>query len=443
LSFAAERAFLFTLRKKQTCSKFLPEFYIINVRKTALKKILSILFTWVYFSLSAQNIYYESLALGSYNVGFTDTILYQKEKPYKQYGYEGDAPIFVQIWHPIHKVPANTFLKVSDFLSNSKNTLETNLSKELKENFEKSFIRKNLSQDYLHFDKIDYSPERVESLLERINQTTTISSQAELDSALKFPVIVYHHGSTGISYDNYILAEYLASKGYIVVSANFNWPFEKQPHGFSPNTVYEIEAIKQVTKFASGLTQNKKIGFIGHSWGAQAGLFYLHEPGWADAFISLETTLELWNNATIHKKWPRLSQVIKENSSNYRMPMLFLANRGDHDPVDFQFFKTIRNTPVTFCSSVSEFGHEFYANLYSMRYLYRSDFKQPDVGGLKKQLDVYIATVGLIGVFMDHHLKGKLLNYNPFQKYFFVTSSNHEDDHSTKPSPQKEHPSSP
>ena len=52
------------------------------------------------------------------------------------------------------------------------------------------------------------------------------------------------------------------------------------------------EGLPQVPCTAESLTRSNKLFYIGHSWGAQAGWYTLHEKNLADAFVSLETTIE-------------------------------------------------------------------------------------------------------------------------------------------------------
>jgi pimeloyl-ACP methyl ester carboxylesterase len=61
----------------------------------------------------------------------------------------------------------------------------------------------------------------------------------------------------------------------------------------------------------TNLANGNKVFYIGHSWGAQEGWCTLHEPGLADAFISLETTME-WktDTAEVRDKWPHVLDAI-------------------------------------------------------------------------------------------------------------------------------------
>src|SRR5690606_34502193 len=148
-------------------------------------------------------------------------------------------------------------------------------------------------------EPIDYGNLSHAEILKKIKDTPTQTVRSKLTKKT-FPVIVYHHGSQGLSDENSIMAEYFASHGYIFISCNFHLPYPDMPFGLLP---YDLEtkskhnqsSAKTILKFARNLAQDKGVYFIGHSWGAQEGWCFLNEENYADAFISMETTIEFGN----------------------------------------------------------------------------------------------------------------------------------------------------
>jgi len=61
------------------------------------------LLTMVYSDLWSQSSNDTQENAHRYAIGYTDTILYDNMYPYAEYGYEGPAPLFLQVWHPIAK----------------------------------------------------------------------------------------------------------------------------------------------------------------------------------------------------------------------------------------------------------------------------------------------------------------------------------------------------
>lgn len=386
-----------------------------------MKNLITIITLLVSFvAAKSQNEYYNQLEFGRFQAGYMDTVLYNPNTNYNQFKYRGPAPIFIKVWHPIKANSSSDYLNISDFKSQNLPINLQRVSNALNRKYEEQFVSFNLSEDYLHFETIDYSPKTANDLLKAILKTSTKSVRSPLDSTSNFPIVIYHHGSRGIGYDNYVMAEFLASHGYIVVSANYNWPYPNFPYGFSPTSAYELASPKIVIEFAKSLTSNKKTGFVGHSWGAQTGLSFLHETNWADAFVSMETTLELWDSSKVSRRWPFLYSIINKKASKYQIPMLFFANQGDSAEVDYKIFRKFKNSPLIFCSSFKEFGHESYSSLYTARFLHSNSFPQLDSAGLKEQIRIYSKTLSMTKVFLDDNLKGIESDYSPFESQFFI-----------------------
>ena len=122
----------------------------------------------------------------------------------------------------------------------------------------------------------------------------------ELDT--NFPVIVYHHGNQGPSDENYLMAEYFASRGYIFVSANFELPFANHSFGYREGNIKKpnTSTPKKLIEFAKSISSSEQLFYVGHSYGAQVGFCILHEEGLADAFVSMETTMEFGAPVLLH-----------------------------------------------------------------------------------------------------------------------------------------------
>jgi hypothetical protein len=139
---------------------------------------------------------------------------------------------------------------------------------------------------------------------------------------------VYHHGGQGLSDENFILAEYFASRGYIVVASNFHLPFKNKIYGYEGIVFDDTELPKSVIQFTKTLTISEQLYFIGHSSGAQVGFKFLYEDDWANAFVSLGTTLDGYSVDDLKSEdgWSKLSKIIDEHKLDYAIQILMIAN---------------------------------------------------------------------------------------------------------------------
>ena len=47
-----------------------------------------------------QESFYSHINLGKFQSNYSDTVIYDIEIQYNQFGYSGNAPLFVQVWFP-------------------------------------------------------------------------------------------------------------------------------------------------------------------------------------------------------------------------------------------------------------------------------------------------------------------------------------------------------
>ena len=356
---------------------------------------------------------------GAYSVGFCDTLLYNPDQPYSQYGYTGDAPLFVQIWHPIAPEQSGERLPYKAFRAREVTEQLQVVYDTLCLQMDKSFIDYNIAQDFVAYEPIDYTPHTAQDVLHAIGNYATQSIRAPLDKKSDFPIIVYHHGAQGLSDENFAMAAYFASRGYIFVSANYHLPFEKLPYASTTGSIDWESFPKRVTQFARQLTSNPALYFIGHSWGAQNGFRYLHEKGWATAFVSLETTIEFKSDTNkIKELWPPIYERIAIQKTTYPLPILMIANTGEDKP--FEFFKSIGTNQLYFATAKVEFGHESYTSAYHMRYLFNQQFPQPDSTEMLTQLILYVKHLELIAAFLTAVEQNENVEIDKFRETFYL-----------------------
>lgn len=364
-----------------------------------MKKLIIALFLCSSLTLYAQTNINDYVNLGAYSISYTDTLLYVDHTEYNEYTYQGREPLFVQIWQPSSSSSKKPFLKYADLL---KRKVPSNLEfvyQNLSTQAKNSIINNCITYDLMTGDPIAYSEASVVEVFSKVLEMETQSFAAPFVSQGKYPVIMYHHGTQGSSWENVWMAEYFASRGYIFISANFHLPYSKQVYGLVESTQNNLAKVKKLNSFAKEISVNKPVYYIGHSWGAQVAWCYLYENNWVDAFVSMETTIETKKDELeIKDKWPFVYQTIKTEKRMYNLPILMFgyAPQGGK----FPFFENINSTPTLFVSSKQEFAHESYTSVFLMRYFLRNEIKVPDSTILENQLQIYAKHLNLIEVYL-------------------------------------------
>lgn len=361
--------------------------------------------------LQAQSVFYKALPFGNHKVGFTDSIIFNPQLKYEQYGYEGDAPLFVKIWFPTDSVDSERFLSLNDYRtaevpSTLQRTYEA-LNIKSQEVFVQDLLMHNIQTD----EKLDYGIVNCKQIFAELMQLQGRSILLDYKLKTNYPVIVYHHGSQAWSTENSIMAEYFASHGFIFVSANFHLPYEKTTYGLIPFDQFDNRDLnqsnaKQLILFSKSLTQNQNLFFIGHSWGAQQAWCFLHEPKWAKAFVSLETTVEYKSNpAQIEEMWPQLYNSISIQKHKLHLPILSFA--AEDEGLNFNFFESATAEHRIFAAYKTAFAHNSYTSDFLMRIALNDRFPQSDSTILKEQLIGYAKHIRMIHRFFESVLQEK------------------------------------
>ena len=373
------------------------------------------------FASKAQNTLYDFIKLGDFQVGFKDTILIDKKYQYEAFDYVGMKPHFIQIWYPLtEKLKNPNYLKFKDYFEGTKIDKLINIQTKLKNHYQEAVIRDCIEENLTSAEANDFENLTYEDILKMIGETKTRSIIQNDFKPSQSPVIVYHHGAQSYSFENYAMAEYFASRGFIFIAANFHLPFENTIFGLKPfNKIIkdeEEQSLNTILEFAKSLTNSKSVFFIGHSWGAQMGLRTLDKDTIIKAFISLETTIEFkTDQEKIKEMWPEVFQKVITEKAKYPFPILFCAATGQAKP--FPFFENINTPSVTFAPTKEEFEHNAYTSSFYLRLFLENNVKQTDKEILQDRLFLYVKHLSLIDDFIDGILKNK---YKPKNEIRFV-----------------------
>jgi pimeloyl-ACP methyl ester carboxylesterase len=331
-------------------------------------------------------------------IGFADTLLFCDSVHYAEFGYDGPAPLFIQLWYPLGDDPGSAPLRYADLRVRSLDAPLSRVYRELLLRMDSAFIEYDLRYPIEGDGPIDYAPFTAEQVMDSLFALPTRAQRVPMPVSMDAPVVIYHHGSQGLSDENVAMAEYFAANGFAFVSCNFHWPMERAPYGTPLVWAPDVHTERTIARFARQLGQGNKVFYIGHSWGAQEGWCTLFEPGLVDGFASLETTME-WktDTAEVRDKWPYVLDAI--TTQRYPMPILMVADTDGEPP--FPMFRHVR-ADLRYLDPKGSFGHESYTSAYMLRLLGEGWLDLPDAPILREQQVVYRALLSeLLAYFQE------------------------------------------
>lgn len=322
----------------------------------------------------------KDLKFGSYGIACSKMILFDKQYTYKAYGYEGAKPVFVKVWYPIKTKKQNS-MYLSDVLEYPAHKDLEVVIQEASKRDKEIFIRDFISEHYESGEENTYGNISFDSVYSLLMHHKTLGNAGLIPVNSKYPVIVYHHGSQSNAAENFLMAEYFASHGFIFVSANFHLPYPDVAYGLKPfNQLVKGEEeanVKMVYNFAKSLSSSTKIFYIGHSLGAQMGLRTFANDSSLARMISLETTLEFQSDTNkIKDYWAEVYQKVKIENAHYPFPILFCASSKEKKP--FPFFESLNAKSKQYVYSPESFDHDAYLAYYYLRMFLPKSIVQND-----------------------------------------------------------------
>lgn len=358
-----------------------------------------------------------------YQVGYAEALIVDSTKKYSAYGYDGGCPLMVKIWHPSTNNTQNK-ITVADLLhfSDAKNL--SAVEQAYYQNVYESIWNYGSSESLNDYSALNFNDSIKEMILSEIRNLRTNAHFEKLTKKGKFPVIVYHHGNQGFAEENYLMAEYFASKGFVFISANFHLPYPNTSFGLRPWSVeekytYNSSEAKALLNFAKTISGKREVIFIGHSWGAQNGWTFLHNEPNVDAFISMETTIEFKSDENkIKEMWPMVYAAIREQKNVMKIPVLAMATTLDNKP--FPFFAS-SGSRISYSSPKFDISHEAYTSVPFLRFLAMPNYPFPDKQGFQLQWKAYQELPKFIHAYLNYVLHHKKHKNIPNPEHFFFT----------------------
>jgi hypothetical protein len=129
---------------------------------------------------------------------------------------------------------------------------------------------------------------------ERLMATRTFAVKDARPAEGRFPVVLNHAGLNGVSDDNSVLFELLASHGYVVLSSAYQ-NYYAEGVGIGSDLHTSFRDLEFLSRYARGLpfADADRLGAMGHSWGAIAALHWAALPDSPlQAFVTLDSGFE-------------------------------------------------------------------------------------------------------------------------------------------------------
>ena len=248
-----------------------------------------------------QSEFWGELKAGKYAVGFRAQYLQDVARAYdSDYAPLGLAavkkprPIFVAVWYPAanrNDAVMERSMVYRDYLtavSSAGAGGAAEFAARLRRHTRDSAVEYMLGKE---FDKLT-EDDRV--AWEEIQATPVFAIKDAVPAAGKFPVVIYHPGLGGTYEDNLVACEYLASRGYVVLSSAYQ-PADSSVLGIDGDMATSFADLNFLLRHAAGLpfADISKVAAMGHSYGAQAMLAWRAQPNSAlDAVVFLDSTVE-------------------------------------------------------------------------------------------------------------------------------------------------------
>ena len=234
---------------------------------------------------TAESPVWGDLRPGSYGVGFKSVFRYDNSRTWKSTrSYSGafspdvdGRPIQISVWYPANAGPSDKRMTFADYVDQSAPQNFTQLNG----------IMKQRSRD----DAASSVPRSELSALQSLTMNAYRNAQP---AAGRFPVVLYFAGLSAPINSNAIMAEYLASHGYIVASISLIGPSDEET--FQSRTSNDFEATVRDMEFAWSVLQDQpnvdstRLAVMGHSVGAIEAVILGMRNANVSAVIGLDGT---------------------------------------------------------------------------------------------------------------------------------------------------------
>ena len=333
-----------------------------------------------------------NLEPGSYTVGFKVVNKYDYTRAYKPIMNNKNEvvevsarPMQILIWYPAKYKDNNSKAQLKEYL-------ELDIREENFDNPSEDAKKKNIKEWVDYFSSIGGANFNADKLI-KVQTTATKNAKVARGS---FPLIVYGAGGYSSAFDNFVLCEYLASHGYIVVASPsvgmYSHDITINPIGLETQTRDMEFLVGFIHDFPS--VDMNKLAAMGWSWGGLAGmLLQMRNPN-VDAVLSLDGSIAAHED--------KAEQMPFFNVSNIRVPYMFMSAEATFDEL-VNFYEKVKYSDAY----LLKFHHLKHEDFGSFNYVIRNFVTKPkDVDLIKKRLSYELMSRSALH-FFDAYLKDK------------------------------------
>ncbi len=362
---------------------------------------------------------YEESGIEEYRVCTYDTVLFNPHQQYEAYGYSGDAPLFMQVWYPCNADTSSTPLNYGQLGGSSVPKQLDSVWVELKQRERATGVAYHISETFPEYEEADYGPYSFSMILDSMLELPTRSYHRIPRESFTQLVLVYHHGSQGLAVENHVMAELFASRGWVVISGAYHLPFPDRAYGLTDLPFDQESFAIRVLQYARELNREGFVAYAGHSWGAQIGWRILWEEGLADAFVSMETTIEFKEKmSVIEDYWPEVYNVLVKEDKQVASPVLVIANTGTDEA--FPFFMGKGRGLQVHATAKQLFTHESYTSAMLWRTGLGEHISFSDRVFLMDQTVLYHRHLDLINGFLRSVKDGNSFDEEQYSGDFYL-----------------------
>jgi hypothetical protein len=216
-----------------------------------------------------------------FKVGFKIISACDSSRSYKPNSPTSDKlhyrPVDIDVWYPADIASTDSVASFVDFV---------NLFEQRSKFYDDTRTYDGLTDELLQYICSGINCEDVNSL-RKIKTESYVSAKPVNET---FPLVIYLAGLNGMSYENYLLFEALAKKGFVVASVS---SIGRYPGNMTMDSLDLFEQINDAKFIARHLMKEKfilnEIGVIGYSWGGlTASVLAMGELPGIMAVVSLD-----------------------------------------------------------------------------------------------------------------------------------------------------------
>ena len=381
-----------------------------------MKSLIILLLLVSIIGLNAQpSRFWDQLSPGKYKIGYQDTILFNSNHQYELNAYEGPKPYFVNMWFPIVD-EAGKRIKYKEYLTMDSIPEIQELIDSIQKIQNKSFVSWGVTYDLDMWENSSFNSEKQDLARAILEENLNVFKTNKFPKE-QFPTIIYHHGNGGISFENSVLFEFLASHGYVIISADYHWPGLRL-NSYTHKSDLSLEDVDFITKFSESLpfTIHQNLKFIGHSWGGGVAL-RLNQKGYPKFkhYIIFDSTIEKPGLLEFKDLYPHFDSLFRNHPNDFKTKTTVISSRASYfsegtyvvQPYpEFLPYQLLDKSAFTFITLKQILNHGSYTSVEVMRASLLDQFEQSDSVTVKKQFETYQFLIQLT----KDHLEGSELD---------------------------------